>query len=606
MNFNNGTDTINGLSRMNSASSTAPLTETKKTTRTACSGFATLSVLERCLIILNIGLIVILLPLVFSSIHKLHKIEDSLDYKLDNHTSFLVMIDDIWKAAQDIHTNVGGINETQLQMKEKQSVLDKKMAKITCSIGSKNSGSGTSTNVKSKIVQIIPSASEGATFKYMVKCSGPCKNMKIDLKVNRDADLYASTDSIIRTGSSSNPGLCKSRSDNGEETCPIFNAPSDTFYTLVHSYKAHDRGTLTFTGSNLISVSDTSGSSSPSQSTSSPVTTTTEVSPAYDQCQENGLYYEIDTLKSTIEQANQETKDFIEDKLDNHTSSLQKVDDILEKSNSIEEMVDGINSTHQEIKGKQFTLEHKLDEIVCSMGVNSSYLPATTETTSPISKVVPAGTRGNKYYFKVNCKGACASIGVQLDVGNNDADLFVSKNMSTSSSSRLCKSAEDSGRERCPTPRDTTVSTFYTIVHAYRSHPSGTLTFTGSNLISATNANQTEESMSVVTQHCEQIGLFDKMDDLQSAIEESQLDAQGNILGLEGKVDTTLANVDHLMSNSASNERKFDDLETTHLDIKNKQIELDQKIGEIIDAIEKLKSVIPAKEASNSTDSELS
>ena len=25
----------------------------------------------------------------------------------------------------------------------------------------------------------------------MVKCSGPCKNIKIDLKVNRDADLYA-------------------------------------------------------------------------------------------------------------------------------------------------------------------------------------------------------------------------------------------------------------------------------------------------------------------------------------------------------------------------------------------------------------------------------
>ena len=41
------------------------------------------------------------------------------------------------------------------------------------------------------LVQIIPSASEGATFNYMVKCSGPCKNMKIDLKVNRDADLYA-------------------------------------------------------------------------------------------------------------------------------------------------------------------------------------------------------------------------------------------------------------------------------------------------------------------------------------------------------------------------------------------------------------------------------
>ena len=52
---------------------------------------------------------------------------------------------------------------------------------------------------------------------------------------------------------------------------------------------------------------------SSSQSTSSPTTTTTEVSPsdstpANNQCQENGLYYEINTLKSTIEQANQETK----------------------------------------------------------------------------------------------------------------------------------------------------------------------------------------------------------------------------------------------------------------------------------------------------------
>ena len=37
---------------------------------------------------------------------------------------------------------------------EKQSVLDKKMAKITCSIGSKSSGSGTSTNVKSEIGNI--------------------------------------------------------------------------------------------------------------------------------------------------------------------------------------------------------------------------------------------------------------------------------------------------------------------------------------------------------------------------------------------------------------------------------------------------------------------
>ena len=38
----------------------------------------------------------------------------------------------------------------------------------------------------------------------------------------------------------------------------------------------------------------------------------------------------------------------------------------------------------------------------------------------------------------------------------------------------------------------------------------------------------------------------------------------------------------------------------------DKQIELDRKIGEIIDAIDKLKLVIPSKQGSNSTDSELS
>ena len=58
---------------------------------------------------------------------------------------------------------------------------------------------------------------------------------------------------------------------------------------------------------------------SSSQSTSSPVTTSTEVSPANDQCQENGLFYEIDTLKSTIEQANQKTKG----KIIKHLSTLR-------------------------------------------------------------------------------------------------------------------------------------------------------------------------------------------------------------------------------------------------------------------------------------------
>ena len=43
----------------------------------------------------------------------------TLDTKLDNHTDFIVLVDDIWKATQKIQNNVGGINETQQIMKGK-------------------------------------------------------------------------------------------------------------------------------------------------------------------------------------------------------------------------------------------------------------------------------------------------------------------------------------------------------------------------------------------------------------------------------------------------------------------------------------------------------
>ena len=43
----------------------------------------------------------------------------TLDTKLDNHTDFLVLVDDIWKATVKIQKNVGGINETQQIMKGK-------------------------------------------------------------------------------------------------------------------------------------------------------------------------------------------------------------------------------------------------------------------------------------------------------------------------------------------------------------------------------------------------------------------------------------------------------------------------------------------------------
>ena len=43
----------------------------------------------------------------------------TLDTKLDNHTDFLVLVDDIWKVTVKIQKNVGGIIETQQMMKGK-------------------------------------------------------------------------------------------------------------------------------------------------------------------------------------------------------------------------------------------------------------------------------------------------------------------------------------------------------------------------------------------------------------------------------------------------------------------------------------------------------
>ena len=47
----------------------------------------------------------------------------TLDTKLDNHTDFLVLVDDIWKATVKIQKNVGGINETQQIMRGKSSCI---------------------------------------------------------------------------------------------------------------------------------------------------------------------------------------------------------------------------------------------------------------------------------------------------------------------------------------------------------------------------------------------------------------------------------------------------------------------------------------------------
>ena len=85
--------------------------------------------------------------------------------------------------------------------------------------------------------------------------------------------------------------LCKKRSTGSTEYCPSFNVADSSFYTLVHAYKPHRSGSLSFTGSNLISV-----------------TNTTEQEPEMSQCQQKGLYYDISILKISINSSTQLTR----------------------------------------------------------------------------------------------------------------------------------------------------------------------------------------------------------------------------------------------------------------------------------------------------------
>ena len=94
---------------------------------------------------------------------------------------------------------------------------------------------------------------------------------------------------------------------------------------------------------------------------------------------------------------------------------------------------------------------------------------------------------------------------------------------------RLCKSAGGSGNERCRTPSNTDVSSMYAIIYAHRDHTTGSITFTGSKLISVTNANQTEQTPPVLNQRCEKIGLVQKIENITSAIDQTHQKAEGKM-----------------------------------------------------------------------------
>ena len=85
---------------------------------------------------------------------------------------------------------------------------------------------------------------------------------------------------------------------------------------------------------------------------------------------------------------------------------------------------------------------------------------------------------------------------------------------SDSTRAELCKKRSSGSTEYCPS-FDVSSSTFYTLVHAYKSHRTGNLKFTGDNLISVTNT--TDETPSDSNQ-CQQIGLYADISILKKSI----------------------------------------------------------------------------------------
>ena len=75
-----------------------------------------------------------------------------------------------------------------------------------------------------------------------------------------------------------------------------------------------------------------------------------------------------------------------------------------------------------------------------------------------------------KFNHKYNCIFFCYSTDSIITHGS-------------SGNADLCKSRGDSGVETCPV-FNTSASTFYIRVHAFKNHQSGNLTITGSNLLS--------------------------------------------------------------------------------------------------------------------------
>jgi len=594
METSNGTQDVNGFGRMNSTSSQRPLTTTyKQPFHTKCLSLLGLSMFECCLIISNAIFILILMPMVFkisADVNDvrhdgLQEIKDALELKLDNHTEFIILVDDILNLTQKIHHNISEITSSQQLIKENQRNFDIKISDIKCSIRANDSAG----SIKSEIDLSIPTASAGEEFHYRVTCQGPCADLKIRLTAyGEDADLYASNKPITVRGQDTLAELCHSKGSSATESCTISNGRANsTLYTLVHAYKAHRIASLKFTGSNLLFVKNQ-----------------TDIDPVV--CQQTGLYRDIVNLKKSIEQTQQETKDAIENKLDNQASSLSKIDSLVTITNTIKDNVGSIDETYQEIRGQQGGLVERLQEILCSIGFDDSSLPEniTSDMSPVITKHFPRSTKDETILYTVNCQGPCGNISVNLDV-NRDADLYASKystiDPTDSSTAELCDASGSTGYESCDI--NTNESTFYTLIHSYQAHDPGRITFTATNGNPISAKNQTEAAVGSLTDEslsrrvCAKFGLYHKIENITEAIEKASSETGEDIVELCTNLSSTLHKVEELITKKA-NEAKFGELESGHDEIKRKQSELANKIEHIIGAISEIKTKIQTDETS--------
>jgi len=111
-------------------------------------------------------------------------------------------------------------------------------------------------NENKVITKTVPAQKLREELLYTVQCSGPCNEVKVEVNVDGDADMFVSKqhDLSWSQGRFNLAELfCESRNDGGYETCTRDIAENE-FFVLIRAVKDHSEGNLTITGTNLISA----------------------------------------------------------------------------------------------------------------------------------------------------------------------------------------------------------------------------------------------------------------------------------------------------------------------------------------------------------------